>query len=256
MRDVAAIIVNRNRPDLTDALVNQINHMRGHLIDVYVVEMGSAKDKISRHCSTYYDDPNFRGKCYGHTIGLNLATSKHDYKYYWILMNDLVFDDKNAVSKLVQTMQRNPKIGILSPTELSGSYLASKPVKNSTYRAISTCDYLALFIRASIIKEVGFLNPAFRYSWGAIHELAYKVYKAGYIVAYCDKVTMKHLGGTTYGKTKDTISRKEYIYNAKKFAANYFIEHYGEQWDKEFSKALPPGTIDLFATHRRLWENR
>jgi GT2 family glycosyltransferase len=259
-RDVAVIIVNRNRPGLTDSLVDQIFNMKGkYSVDIYVVEMGSDNDKYSEHrsirCSIRYNDPDFKGKCYGHNVGLRIARSKYKYKYYWILMNDLVFNDNKALRKMLRIMHHNPKIGILSPTELKGSYAASIPQPHSKYHLVSTCDYLSLLIRSNIIEEVGFLNPAFKYSWGAIHELAYKTYKAGYIIAYCDTVIMKHLGGTTYGKAKNTISRKEYITRAKKFAATYFVENYGEEWNKEFSKVLPAGTIDMFATHRKFWEN-
>ena len=65
--DVAAIVVSRNRPDLVDGMVRQLRGMGGSLtMDTYVVEMGTDPDKLSPHCSLRYDDPDFRGKCYGH----------------------------------------------------------------------------------------------------------------------------------------------------------------------------------------------
>jgi hypothetical protein len=75
-------------------------------------------------------------------------------------------------------------------------------------------------------------------------------------VAYCDKVTKKHLGGTTYGKVKGAVSRDEYQHSAKEFAAHYYVEHYGNKWDDEFSKVLPPEIkFNTFKMHRILWES-
>ena len=200
--DIAVIIVSRNRPDLADSLARQALDMgRGLTKDIYVIEMGSDEDKLSAYCSLRYEDTDYRGKCYGHNVGLRFARSKGNYRYYWILMNDLVFEDGvDALSELVAIADANPRIAILSPTEPGGdAYPACKPQEGVDFHIVSTCDYLSLLTRAESVNEVGFLNPDFKYCWGAIHELAYKLYLNKWRVAYCDKVTMKHLGGTTYG---------------------------------------------------------
>ncbi|MBI4833059.1 MAG: methyltransferase domain-containing protein, partial [Candidatus Lindowbacteria bacterium] len=256
--DVAAIIVSRNRPDLVDPMVAQLKKMgRGLSVDIYVIEMGSEPEKVSQYASLNYDDKDFRGKCYGHNVGLRFARSKGSYRYYWILMNDLVFeDDVDTLGEMVRIAEADPKLAILSPTEPEGPYVACKPRAGSDYHLVTTCDYLALLVRASTVHDVGFLNPDFKYSWGAIHQLAFKHYSKGWQVAYCDRVTMKHLGGTTYGKVKGTVSRDEYQWRAKEFAARYFVEHYGRKWDEEFSKALPPEIeTNNFPIHRQLWES-
>ena len=255
--DVAAIVVNRNRPDLTDTLVQQLQNMGQHLsMDIYVIEMGSDEDKLSQYCSLHYDDPDFRGKCYGHNVGLRLARSKGNYRYYFTLMNDLVFEeDIDSIGELVKIADANPKLAILSPTEYEGACPDGKPLPNSDFHLVSACDYLALLVRAESVNDVGFLNPDFRYCWGAIHEFAYKLYSRIWQVAYCDKVTMKHLGGTTYGKVKGTVSREEYRRKAREFAVRYFVEHYGSNWDDDFSKVLPPQIrYNFFKRVRRSWE--
>lgn len=255
--DVAAIIVNRNRSDLVDSMVLQLRSMGQHLsMDVYVIEMGSDRNDLSQHCSLYYDDPDFLGKCYGHNVGLRLARSRGDYRYYWVLMNDLVFEEQvDTVGELVRVADAHPAIAVLSPTEPQSGYANCRPKPDRDFHLVTTCDYLALLVRAEAVSDVGFLNPVFTYSWGAIHEYAYKLYSKGWQVAYCDKVTMKHLGGTTYGRVKGTISRQEYRRRAKVFAARYFVEHYGSKWDDDFSKVLPPQIeINAFGLHRRIWE--
>jgi GT2 family glycosyltransferase len=173
------------------------------------------------------------------------------------MMNDLVFNPKvDALSKLVEIADKNPKIGVLSPTEPNSSYINCKPKRNSDFHCVTTCDYLSLLVRAEAVNSVGFLNPIFKYCWGAIHEFSYNLYRKGWWVAYCDKVTMKHLGGTTYGTLKGIPSRQEYKRNASKFAAFYFYNHHGKDWDKKFSKVLPPEVkINAFPPHRKIWES-
>lgn len=255
--DVAVIVVSRNRPDLVDNTIRQIEEMGRRLaVDTYVVEMGTDADRLSPHCSLRYDDPDFRGKCYGHNVGLRLARSLGRYRYYWILMNDLVFDaGRDTLQELVDVADANPTIAILSPTEPLSDYPECRPRPSGDYHPVSTCDYLAILVRAECVDEVGFLNPDFKYCWGAIHEFAYQLYAKRWQVAYCDRVTMEHLGGTTYGQAAGTISRKAYQHKAKEFAARYFVERYGSNWDEEFSRALPPEVKrSTFTAHRRLWE--
>lgn len=257
-RDVAAIIVSRDRPDLVEQTVSQLEIMSKDLkVDAFVVEMGTSSENLSKYCTIRYPDEEFRGKCFGHNVGLRIAVQRATYKYYWILMNDLVFEPQfDALSALVRISDENPRIAVLSPTEPEAGYPSCKPVENSDYHKVSTSDYLALLMRAEAINDVEFLNPSFKYSWGAIHELAYKLYSKGWWVAYCDKVPMKHLGGTTYGKAKGTISRDEYQFRAKEFAARYFVEHYGSDWDEKFTKVLSPDIkINTFKIHRYFWES-
>ena len=257
-KEMAVIIVSRNRPDLADALVEQLRSFDTRTThDIFVIEMGSDPDKRSKYCSFYYPDEDFSGKAAGHVKGYEWVKEEHGpYRYYWFLMNDLVFDpEPNPVDTLVEFLRSDPRLGLISPTERDSGYPASRPDKSRGYHLVSTCDYLAIMMKSECLDEVGFLNPAFKYSWGAIHELAYKMYKAGWTLAYCDRVVMKHLGGTTYGKTKGTISRDQYKQNAKRWAAEYFRRTYGEHWDEEFSLYLPPEVKEnTFKLHRRFWE--
>ena len=255
--DVAIMVVNRDRVDLVDSMCRQLKELTVNLkTDTYIIEMGSKKyPKVRSDCEVlYYPDPDFRGKCFGHNVGLHYAAKVRPYKYYWFLMNDLVFRNKDSLCKMIQTMENHPNIGILSPTEFNGAYVDCASHKGKDIHLVSTCDYLSLFIRREALEQVGFLNPVFKYCWGAIHELAYKMYSNKWKVAYCDKVVMKHLGGTTYGKTKNTISREQYIKNAKRFAANYFRKNYGNNWEVKFTKVLPKSVKhNTFVLHKRYW---
>lgn len=252
---VAAVIVNRNQPKMTNDLVLRLLAMPGRIsMDIYVIEMGS--EKRSKYCSFHYPDTDYRGKCYGHNVGVRLAKSQSSYDYYWVMMNDLVYpEDQNALYSLFDTMELNPRLGIVSPAEPEAGYINCRPRSGQSYHLVSTCDYLSLFIRSTAIDVAGFLNPEFKYCWGAIHELAYHMYRNKFYVAYSDRVTMKHLGSTTYGKQKGLISRAEYQKQAGRFAAFYFVKKYGKDWDEKFSKVLPKSVeINAFPPHRAIWD--
>jgi SAM-dependent methyltransferase len=254
---IAALIVSRNRPDLVQALVEQLRQRVRIPCDVFVVECGTELDKLTPHTSAWYPDPDFRGKCYAHNVALQLAQLKARYDYYWVLMNDLVFGGEgDPVATLVETLENESRMAILSPTNVDGGYPASEPVAGGDWRAVTTCDYLGFMMRASALEECGFLNPDFKYCWGAIHELAYRLNSKGWFVAYSDRVSYRHLGGSTYGaKGTNTISRAEYQRNAKRFAFDYFREQYGDNWDELFTAAAEPWHPqgDTFRKHKRLW---
>ncbi|NOQ22409.1 MAG: hypothetical protein GQ565_07150 [Candidatus Aegiribacteria sp.] len=256
--DVAAIVVSRNRPDLTDQIYEQLKNMGKHLsMDIFIVEMGSDEDKRSKYTTIYYADEDYRGKCYGHNVGLRQAMLKGEYRYYWFMMNDVVYEEgADAVGELVRIADKYPDLGLLSPAEpIGGANKDGKPIENSEFHYIFSPDYLSVLIRGEIIEKIGFFNPEFKYCWGAIIEYAYKLYKANYKVAYIDKVCMKHLGSTTYGVVKNTISKEEYRKHAKKFATLYFREHYGSEWDSLFREAATPQIeCGQMKRTRKYWE--
>lgn len=256
---IAVLIASRNRPDLVEALTQQLARSMTLPHDVYVVECGTDRDKLSPHSNLWYADPEFRGKCFGHNLALQAAQIAGRYDYYFVLMNDVVFEPGvDPARALIDQLEREPRMALLSPTDVDGGYPGAERRGRDGWRAVTTCDYLGFMLRASAVDEVGFLNPEFKYCWGAIHELSYKLYSHGWFVAYSDEVTYKHLGGSTYGqKGTQTISREEYQQRAKRFAFDYFRRHYGDNWDELFWAAAQGHGIerDTFAEHKRLWSS-
>jgi hypothetical protein len=255
---VATLIASRNRPDLVDSLVAQLRRHASIENDIYVVECGSDPAKLSEHSTLWYADEPFRGKCYGHNLALQSALLADDYDYVFVLMNDLVFPEEvDPVATLVAQLEAEPRLACLSPTEPDSHYPAGRPQPGGGWRTVTTSDYLALMMRVEAIREVGFLDAAFTYCWGAIHELSYKLYARGWKLGYSDAVSYVHLGGSTYGAAgTNTISRDEYQVQAREFAARYFRETYGERWDELFWDAAQwaePET-NTYALHRGLWE--
>lgn len=255
---IAAILVSRNRPDLVE---DTVQFVRGNSKDVElcVVESGTDQDKLTEHTTIWYDDPDYRGKVLAHNIGMHYMLMNREYDYFWFFMNDTPFQTTSfdVGKKLASILQKNPHIGALSPTSISDGYASSHPQGSKKPRVVTTTDYLNLMVPAQVVKDVGFLNPDFNYSWGAIHEYSYKLYQLGLAVAYTDQVTYKHLGGSTYTNKTNTIKREDYKQRAKEFAAQYFVKEYGNDWDKKFWETANREydiEVNTYELHRAFWE--
>lgn len=117
---VATLILNRNLPQVTDKLVEHLKKWNGGLTDIYVIESGSDKDKLSKYCTFWANWPEAlenglrwaRGFNYGL---LELEKTGKKYDYYFLVMGDSVFADEPTLANMLEIMHMYPKIGILSP---------------------------------------------------------------------------------------------------------------------------------------------
>ena len=55
MKRTATIILNRNLPKETDALVEHLVKLDGNYTDIFVVEAGSNKDNLSKYKADIYN---------------------------------------------------------------------------------------------------------------------------------------------------------------------------------------------------------
>ena len=259
---IAALIASRNRPDLVAEAVENLKATcagdgERYELDVVVVECGTSADKISELASVSYADEPFGGKCVGHNVALSYAQARGEHDYYWVLHNDVRFDGAvDPAATLIDALQSDERMAICSPYNIDGQFPQGFSEEGRAWHAVCVCDYLGFMMRGAALRACGFLNPAFKYCWGAIHELSYKLYRAGWFVAYSDVLGMKHLGGSTYGqKGTGTISRDDYQSSAMRFAYDFFRERYGENWDELFWDAAQGHGIEFnaYTYHRGYW---
>lgn len=230
---LACILVSRGRKDLVKQVMSQISNMRE--MDVYLVLTGGDFFEVPNATTVYYSDPDFKGKAFGHNVGLDFAMRQKKYQYFWIHMNDAMYDDPESCNTMVELMDRYGEYGILSPTcSNQHHYPGATPSRYNKIKTVTTCDYLSFWMRGDMIYRPDrlFLNPDFKYSWGAIFELSYRMYAERLKIGYVGHVSYEHLGGSTYGQVKNAPSREDYIKRAKKFARDYMKEVYGGDWDK------------------------
>ncbi len=122
MKRVATLILNRNLPEPTDHLVEHIVKYDGDLTDVFVIEAGSDKNKLSRYCAWYADWPEAIQHGLRYSRGMNYGLSRlwesgsfTKYDYYFLLTNDTEFQDVKTLSLLIDILEKHSRIGILSP---------------------------------------------------------------------------------------------------------------------------------------------
>ena len=261
MDSIAIIIMNRDRPEITDHVVEQVKEMgKGLDCHLVVVEAGSQKDKQSKYATHYFKDKNYKGRYFAFNQGLKFAHEKKEkYDYYWFVVNDIYFPEGQDTLKLLwEAMQQDERMALIGPGEPEATeYKGCFPREGRDWHKASTVHGLATLIRGTALHEVGYCSPKFHYSQGASTEMAYKMYKAGWFLAYSDKALLYHdESGSTYGVVTK-ISRHEYNRRARNFASKYLRKHYGENWDELFSSVLPQDVEDnTFPWQKQVWESK
>jgi hypothetical protein len=122
MKRIATIILNRNLPDVTDSLVNHILKYDGNYTDIYVVEAGSDPSKLSKNFTWYANWPDAISNGLRYSRGMNygllqlLKEGKFErYDAFLLLTNDTEFEFSPTIKPLLDVMDDNPRVGILSP---------------------------------------------------------------------------------------------------------------------------------------------
>ncbi len=116
MKLVSIITVNFNQPKITEDLLKSLETVNTYEeIEVIVVDNGSVNNPVTDwqvrypHVTFIRSDTN-TGFAGGNNIGIQEATGD-----YLFLINNDTEVTPTLIGELVNTMERNPKIGILSP---------------------------------------------------------------------------------------------------------------------------------------------
>lgn len=191
MKRVATIILNRNLPEVTDRLCEEIKKTEGDLTDVYVVEAGSDEDKLSKNMTWHANWPEAQKNGLRYSRGMNYGLSQlwkegkfKQYDAFFLLTNDVEFCQENSIKTLLEIFDKQPQIGILSPCSPRwGERLLLNEMKTKYFWFIHNNAYL---LRREFILSVanfdednhmGFLfdGENFR-GYGAESELIAKAY--------------------------------------------------------------------------------
>lgn len=122
MKRIATIILNRNLPDVTDRLYEHLVQHDADMTDVYVVEAGSDKERLSKYVSWHANEPDVLAHGLRYSRGMNYGLSQlwkedkfNQYDAFFLLANDTEFQDKPTVAPLMDVMDSHSRVGILSP---------------------------------------------------------------------------------------------------------------------------------------------
>lgn len=241
----AAIIISHGRPDRTNAMVRDLKKAGNRLkMDIFVIHTGPGNDRFDGAFFFHCENDDLSGECFGYNLGLRLARCKADYRYYWMVSDRMAVEEGMEVAaELVGLADSNPRAAVLYPSQTGSDD------SGDLCPAIS-CPYSGLLVRAGAFDDAGFLNPGFKYNLGAAEELAFKLYSRDRQMVCCNNVKVNYSNGAPGGFWQEEDLRK-----AKAFAARYFVERHGTNWDEEFANVLPAGLApDSFTRCRREWE--
>lgn len=191
MKPVATIVLNRNLPDVTDRLCDHIEKLDGDVTDVFVVEAGSDKARLSRHTTWHADWPDAREHGLRYARGMNYGLSElwkkgtfRDYSAFFLLTNDTEFKQTASLGPLYELMQWHPRLGILSPcSERWGERLLLKHettkyfwfIHNNAY--LLRREFLECILNADAVDHMGFIFDGTNFrGYGNEGELIAKAY--------------------------------------------------------------------------------
>jgi len=123
MKKTATIILNRNLPKETNALVENLKKNNGDSTDIFIVEAGSGKNNLSKYFTWHVETEEVikHGMRYsrGMNYGLLKLWKQGDWKKYdsfFLITNDTKFPkSQNTIKALQKILVEYPKVGILSP---------------------------------------------------------------------------------------------------------------------------------------------
>jgi hypothetical protein len=203
MRRIATVVLNRNLPDVSDALCDRMKRIEGNLTDVFVVESGSDENHLSRNCTWYANWPEACAHGLRYQRGMNYALSQllkegrfDQYDAFFLLTNDTEFGEEPILPPLLEVLSEHPRVGLLSPCSRSwGERLLLKELDTRYFWYIHNTAYLLRreFIESIMeIEEPNYMNFLFDGNnfrgYGAESELIAKGYANDWAAAITTRV--------------------------------------------------------------------
>ena len=156
---VCTIILNRNLPQPTELLYEHLDRNDSDFNDTFVLEAGSDKDKLSKYCSWYVNDPNTLEKGLRYGRGMNYALLNlfkenkwSDYDAFFLLTNDTELSQGQTIKGLIEVLEEHPRVGILSPA--SKNWGEINLLKDTQTKYFWYIHNNALLLRKNFIEEI------------------------------------------------------------------------------------------------------
>lgn len=241
MKRVAVLILNRNLPEVTDALVDNIIRYNEDTSDIFVIEAGSDTKKLSKYCTWYADWPDALAKGLRYSRGMNYGLGKlkedgkfENYDAFFLLTNDTELPDSPVITTLLQIIDQHPRIGILSPcSKRWGEKYLLEQISTKYFWFIHNNAY---FLRRQFIEEIynddvpGYMNFLFDGTnfrgYGSESELVAKAYANEWAAAITREVWVEE-NESYLVEHADIIKTESYSENLK-----LYIEE-GKLWMKK-----------------------
>ncbi len=202
----AALIVNYNMPERTDALVEAIS---GLPVDPIVIDNGSDIQPPSKY-TTVKLDRNVQTTG-GWLAGLEAIKGK-GYEYYWFLITSTRIPEGDVLSPMVEFMDANPDAVGIHPSLTAESTTGWPHLKNrgtNSVRRTWMIDNIASLYRADWFDSIGWFDPAYTYAWGIDLETCYRARKQGRSIWVDDRVQVEKITNIGYSMNRMNMTADE-----------------------------------------------
>jgi hypothetical protein len=159
MKKTATIILNRNLPEVTDRLYDKFYENDGDETDIFVVESGSEKEKLSKHCSWWANWEESLEHGLRFPRGFNYALSEllkekkyYNYEYFFFVCNDAKFEDDHVIKKLREEIEKHPRVGVISPC--SRTWGEKEIIGENNTKYFWYVEFLACLVRRDFIEVI------------------------------------------------------------------------------------------------------
>lgn len=112
MKSIAALILNRNLPQLADELGDWILQQHASVLDLYVLENGSDPGNYSRYANIILRES--RGPAGGVNEGLRQLLGR-GYKYIWVSYNDARYQPTGFLDNAIKLLEQDSAVALVFP---------------------------------------------------------------------------------------------------------------------------------------------
>jgi len=156
---VATIILNRNLPEPTNKLCQHLQRYDGDVTDIFVVEAGSDKEKLSKYATWHVNDEETLIQGLRYPRGMNFALYSlykddklDNYDAFFLLTNDTILNPVQTIKPLSEIFDKLPQVGILSPC--SKEWGEARLLGEDDVKFFWHIHTTAYFLRREFIKEI------------------------------------------------------------------------------------------------------
>ena len=229
MPTVWIVVLNWNGRAFTAACLRSLRRLTYPRVRVIVVDNGSTDGSVESVRTEFPEvdvvplERNI-GFAAGNNVGIRKALDAGAV-YVWLLNNDTEVDP-DALSLLVAEAEKDPRIGILTPSVTtlsahSGRGFTGTAVKDlrtdaaAVNRAPAGFVYRAVFgtamlVRSGLFLTAGFLDERF-FIYYEDDDFSIRAQKAGYLLVQVPQAKVLHAGSATMGSPQGVSPAKAYL---------------------------------------------
>lgn len=155
MKKTAALILNRNMPQLADELGDWILKQHAAEVDLYVLENGSDANKYSRYANIILSES--LGPAGGVNEGIRQLQGK-GYDYIWLNYNDARYEQPGFLPEAISALDQDERIALVFPYWRNNIWLYSR---RGPYELVTFSSIIGLVVRCKALEALK-NNPRFR----------------------------------------------------------------------------------------------